>query len=210
MKVIICCISFLLLTICPSLLAMEGTGVALKVSLSGKIYKRFSFVLEEDIRPRDDFREAGWFLTTGEINYRILPNLRAGAGYMSLVRYKASEEVRNRYYLYASGSHRFGAFKIAIRERFQSTYRKNCLHPTNYLRSMLTLSYRIASSRFEPFNNVGYNGKMRADKIRYSAGCDYRMDTKNYIQLYYRYHTFNVYDPINYRHGIGLTYSHRF
>ena len=216
MKVIICCISFLLLSICPSLLAMEGTGVALKVSLSGKIYKRFSFVLEEDIRPRDDFREAGWFLTTGEISYRILPNLRAGAGYMSLVRYKASEEVRNRYYLYASGSHRFGAFKIAIRERFQSTYRKNCLHPTNYLRSMLTLSYRIASSRFEPFiyvepfNNVGYNGKMRADKIRYSAGCDYRMDTKNYIQLYYRYHTFNVYDPINYRHGIGLTYSHRF
>ena len=95
MKVIICCISFLLLSICPSLLAMEGTGVALKVSLSGKIYKRFSFVLEEDIRPRDDFREAGWFLTTGEINYRILPNLRAGAGYMSLVRYKASEEVRN-------------------------------------------------------------------------------------------------------------------
>ena len=76
MKVIICCISFLLLSICPSLLAMEGTGVALKVSLSGKIYKRFSFVLEEDIRPRDDFREAGWFLTTGEINYRILPNLR--------------------------------------------------------------------------------------------------------------------------------------
>lgn len=36
MKVIICCFSFLLLSICPPLLAMEGTGVALKVSLSGK------------------------------------------------------------------------------------------------------------------------------------------------------------------------------
>ena len=216
MKAIICCFSFLFLFICHPLLAMEGTGVALKVSLSGKIYKRFCFIFEEDMRPRDDFREAGWFLTTGEINYRILPNVRAGAGYMSLVRYKASEEVRNRYYLYASSSHRFGAFKIAIRERFQSTYKKNCLHPTNYLRSMLTLSCRIASSEFEPFvyvepfNNVGYNGKMHADKIRYSAGCDYRMNTKNCIQFYYRYHTFNVYDPINYRHGIGLTYSHRF
>jgi len=33
----------------------------------------------------------------GEINYRILPNLRMGAGYMSLVRYKASEELRNRF-----------------------------------------------------------------------------------------------------------------
>lgn len=97
MKVIICCFSFLLLSICPPLLAMEGTGVVLKVSLSGKIYKRFSFVLEEDIRPRDDFREAGWFLTTGEINYRILPNLRMGAGYMSLVRYKVSEELHNRF-----------------------------------------------------------------------------------------------------------------
>ena len=51
----------------------------------------------KNIRPRDDFREAGWFLTTGEINYRILPNLRVGAGYMSLVSYKASEELRNRF-----------------------------------------------------------------------------------------------------------------
>ena len=216
MKAITCCIFFLFLFISHPLPAIEGTGVALKVSLSGKIYKRFFFVLEEDIRLRNDFRKAGWFLTTGEINYRILPHLRVGAGYMSLVRRKASEDVRNRYYLYASGSHRLGALKIAIRERFQSTYKKNCLHPTNYLRCMLTLSYRIASSGFEPFiyiepfNNVGYNGKMRADKIRYSSGCDYRINTRNSMQLYYRYHTFNVYDPINYRHGIGLTYSYRF
>ncbi|MCD7848461.1 MAG: DUF2490 domain-containing protein [Parabacteroides sp.] len=216
MKVFICCFTLLLLFLFPPLFAMEGAGVAFKLSLSGKIYKRFSFLLEEDVRPRDDFREAGWFLTTGEINYRILPNLRAGAGCMSLVRYKASEEVRNRYYFYASGSHRFGAFKIAIRERFQSTYKKGCLHPTNYLRSMLTLSCRIASSGFEPFvyiepfNNTGYKEKMHADKIRYSTGCDYRMNPKNNLQLYYRYHTFNVYDPVNYRHAIGLTYSHRF
>ena len=47
--------------------------------------------------PGDDFREAGWFLTIGEINYRILPNLRMGAGYMSLVRYKVSEELHNRF-----------------------------------------------------------------------------------------------------------------
>ena len=76
MKVIICCFSFLLLSICPPLLAMEGTGVALKVSLSGKIYKRFSFVLEEDIRPRDDFRnQLSHFaeLTGGSRLYVISP-----------------------------------------------------------------------------------------------------------------------------------------
>lgn len=216
MKVVVRCFLFLLLLAPSPLLATEGAGVALKISLSGKIYKRFSFLVEEDIRPRDDFREAGWFLATGEINYRILPALRTGVGYMSLVRYKASEEMRNRYYLYVSGSHRFGLFKVAIRERFQSTYKKGGAHPTNYLRSMLTLSCRIASSGFEPFayvepfNNVGYDGKMRADKIRYSAGCDYRISPRNSLQLYYRYHTFNVYDPVNYRHGIGITYFHRF
>lgn len=216
MKAITCLLLLLFLFLFPPLFATEGAGVAFKVSLSGKIYKRFSFLLEEDVRPRDDFRVAGWFLTTGEINYRILPDVCAGVGYMSLARYKASEEIRNRYYLYATASHKFGTFKIAIRERFQSTYKKGCLHPTNYLRSMLTLSCRIASTRFEPFiyvepfNKVGRNGKMHADKIRYSTGCDYRMNPHNSLQLYYRYHTFNVYDPINYRHGIGITYSHRF
>lgn len=216
MKAITYCLLPLFLFLFPPLSATEGAGVAIKVSLSGKIYKHFSFLLEEDVRPRDDFREAGWFLTTGEVNYRILPDICVGAGYMSLARYKAQEEIRNRYYLYITGSHKFGIFKIAIRERFQSTYKKGTPHPTNYLRSMLALSCRIAASGFEPFlyiepfNNVGHNGKMHADKIRYSIGCDYRMNAKNCLQLYYRYHTFNVYDPVNYRHGIGLTYSHRF
>ncbi len=59
MKAITCCIFFLFLFISHPLPAIEGTGVALKVSLSGKIYKRFFFVLEEDIRLRNDFRKAG-------------------------------------------------------------------------------------------------------------------------------------------------------
>lgn len=62
----------------------------------------------------------------------------------------------------------------------------------------------------EPFNNTGYRGNMKADKIRLSTGCDYRIDPHNSLQLYYRYHIFNVYDPLNYRHALGVTYSHRF
>lgn len=216
MKITTCSILSLLICLFPPLHAMEGAGVALKVSLSGKVYKRLSFLVEEDIRPHIDFRRAEWFLTTGELNYRIVPNLRVGAGYMSLVKYKASEEERNRYYFYTAGSHTFGSVKVAIRERIQSTYKKDCLHPTNYLRSMLTISYLVPSCHFspfvyiEPFNNVGYKGKMHTDKIRYSTGCDYNMSKKNSLQLYYRYHTFNVYDPVNNRHAFGLTFAHHF
>lgn len=71
---------------------MEGAGVYFKASLCGKIYKHFSFLVEEDIRPRDDFKEAEWFLTTVEVNYKFNKYLLAGSGYMSLARYKASDE----------------------------------------------------------------------------------------------------------------------
>ena len=97
---------------------MEGAGVYFKASLCGKIYKHFSFLVEEDIRPRDDFKEAEWF-----------------------------NDTRN---------------------------------------------------------------KMRSDKIRFSTGSNYQLNPNNNLQLYYRYHIFNVDDPVNYRHAIGICYTHRF
>lgn len=196
--------------------AMDGAGMAFKVSLSGRIYHRFSFLLEEDIRPRSDFRQAEWFLTTGEINYTFHPRIKAGVAYMLLCQYKASEELRNRYYIYASASWPVGNFTFSLRERFQSTYKTGADHPKNYLRSMLTVSYNIPHTALSPFayaevfNDTGHKGKMHADRIRLSAGSDYKIDKHNALQLYYRYHIFNVYDSVNYKHAIGVTYSHKF
>ena len=107
---------------------MEGAGVYFKASLCGKIYKHLSFLVEEDIRPRDDFKEAEWFLTTVEVNYKFNKYLLAGSGYMSLARYKASDELRNRYYLYATGTYSAGRFTLSVRERFQSTYKVHAKH----------------------------------------------------------------------------------
>ncbi|RHJ83456.1 DUF2490 domain-containing protein [Parabacteroides sp. AM08-6] len=211
-------LSILLLSVIPyeALLAMDGTGIAFKISMSGKLYHNFSFLIEEDIRPRDDFRQAEWFLTTGEINYLITHNLKAGIGYMSLCRYKASDELRNRYYIYACGTYPLSIFTFSIRERFQSTYKIHAEYPKNYLRSMLTVSCKIGKSGLVPFiyaelfNDAGHHGKMHTDRIRLSAGSDYKLNKQNSIQVYYRYHIFNTYDPVNYKHAIGITYSHRF
>lgn len=181
---------------------------------AGKIYKHFSFLVEEDIRPRDDFKEAEWFLTTVEVNYKFNKYLLAGSGYMSLARYKASDELRNRYYLYATGTYSAGRFTLSVRERFQSTYKVHAEHPKNYLRSMLTLSYKIGKSGFCPFAYTEVfndtRNKMRSDKIRFSTGSNYQLNPNNNLQLYYRYHIFNVDDPVNYRHAIGICYTHRF
>lgn len=86
---------FLMFQSHSTLWAMDGAGMAFKVSLSGKIYHQFSFLLEEDIRPKSNFKQAEWFLTTGEINYTFNRYLKAGVAYMLLNQYKASEELRN-------------------------------------------------------------------------------------------------------------------
>ncbi|MBC5643106.1 DUF2490 domain-containing protein [Parabacteroides sp. BX2] len=209
------CILFFATALSP-IAAMDGAGMAFKVSLSGKIYRRFSFLVEEDIRPQSDFRQAEWFLTTGEVNYTFNRYFKTGIAYMLLCRYKASEELRNRYYVYASANYPVGNFTLSLRERFQSTYKTGGQHPKNYLRSMLTLSYKIRKTGICPFayaevfNDTGYQGRMHADRIRLSAGSDYKINKQNSLQLYYRYHIFNVYDPVNYKHAIGLTYAHRF
>ena len=196
---------FLMFQSHSTLWAMDGAGMAFKVSLSGKIYHQFSFLLEEDIRPKSNFKQAEWFLTTGEINYTFNRYLKAGVAYMLLNQYKASEELRNRYYVYASGKYPVGNFVLSLRERFQSTYKTGAEHPKNYLRTMLTLSYKICKTDFSPFayaeifNDTGYQGNMHTDRIRLSAGSDYKINKQNALQLYYRYHIFNVYDPVNYK-----------
>lgn len=209
----------LLLLVCQtyqSVWAMDGASIAYKVSLSGKVYKKLSFLVEEDIRPKLDFSQAEWFLTTGELNYRINPHLKAGVGYMLLNHYKASDELRNRYYFYASISYPVGPFAVSLRERFQSTYKVDTTHPKNYLRTMLTLSYKAGKSGFIPFsyaelfNDTGYKGNLHMDRIRLSAGSDYRLNPHNDLQIYYRYHIFKADDPVNYKHAIGITYCHHF
>lgn len=208
--------AFWILLFHSSLYAIDGAGMAFKVSLSEKIYHKFSFLFEEDIRPKSNFKQAEWFLTTGEVNYTFNPYVKAGVAYMLLCQYKASEELRNRYYVYASASYPIGNLSFSLRERFQSTFKTGGQHPKNYLRTMLTVSYKIGKTGFSPFvygelfNNTGHQGNMYTERIRLSTGSDYKINKQNTLQLYYRYHIFNVYDPVNYKHAIGLTYSHRF
>ena len=206
---------FLLLVSHTSAFAMDGIGVYFKANFSGRIYKGLSFLIEEDFRPREDFKEAQWLLSTAELNYRIAQPIVVGAGYMSLIRYKDSSQQRNRYYFYATGSHKIGHFTLSIRERFQSTYKKQAEHPSNYLRSMFNISYKIPKTNFSPFSYVevfnNTSKSLKADKIRLSAGTNYRLNAKNGLQLFYRYHIFNIKnDPVNYKHIVGICYSHKF
>ena len=209
-------LSCLLLLLAPALWAKEGVGVYFKVSLQGKLYPSLHYLVEEDFRPDQEGNGIGYSLTSGELNWRLHRQLRLGAGYSYLSRPGNRTEQRHRYYLYANGQLPLGSFQLALRERFQSTYKIHQPTPTNFLRTMLTLSYRRGKSAFSPFsyvelfNGVGQHKKAHLDKIRLSGGCNYRLNPHNSFQLYYRYNIVYVKDPVNFRHCIGLTYTHTF
>ena len=194
--------------------AMDGIGTYFRANVTGKLYKGLSFFIEEDIRPQEDFKELQWIFSTAEVNYRFNKYLKAGVGYMCMVRYKDADQLRNRYYLYATGRYPVGHFTFSVRERFQSTFRAHANHPSNYLRSMFNVSYKIGKSNFSPFYYVEFfndtRNHLKADKIRFSTGMDYKLNTKNSLQLFYRYHIFNVNDPVNYKNVFGVCYSHHF
>ena len=213
-RIIIGCLLSVL--VISSSFALEGVGYGLRTTVTGKIYKNFSFFFEEDVRFRNDMY-AEWFITTGEINYQILPKyLRGGAGYISFIQYEGDHIIRHRFYLNLIGSYTLGNFKFDLRERYQGTHTKGKSGLSHTLRSRLKISYPIGKSGFapyvyiEPFNNL--KKKMHIDKIRYAVGCTYKIDKHNGIELYYRYHTFSKGYYVNFihRHNINLCYSYTF
>ena len=195
---------------------IDGTGMTFQIGIKKTLYKNLGIYLSEDIRPTRNFKEMGWFLFTAELNYKITPHLKVGAAYMNLARSGQADQLRNRYYIYVSGNYSFGELSISLRERFQGTYRaKKEGNPTNYLRSMLKVSYNagrfIPFAYIEPFNRAGSNHRFHTDKIRFSAGTDIKITGQHYLQIYYRYHIFNgVYDPINYQNSFALCYFFHF
>ncbi|MGM9759343.1 MAG: DUF2490 domain-containing protein [Parabacteroides sp.] len=194
----------------------EGAAVYFKISLQGKLYRGLYFLAEEDYRADEGIKGTNYLLTTGELHYRLHKQLRLGAGYTFLCQPGDREQQRNRYYLYATGNLPIGRFRLSLRERFQSTYKVHSDAPVNYLRSMLTLSYRPPRSAFSPFiyseifNRVGQHRHLHLDKIRLSGGCNYALNPHHAFQLYYRYNIVYVNDPINHKHCIGLCYTYHF
>lgn len=90
----------------------------------------------------------------------------------------------------------------------------------NVLRSKVSLSYNIKGSKFEPFASVemynslgsGNNSFGTVEKLRYSAGTEYKLDKKNSVELYYLFQDFKDNDDNepNGAHIVGIGYSHSF
>lgn len=135
---------------------------------------------------------------------------------------------RNRVNVDLTGSWCVAHFTIALRERYEYTHNEatnvdcytapdndfefrhiNAKH-TNILRSRLKIDYDIKKSPVDPYIFVEiYNSldnDFRKDKIRYTAGANYKINKKNSVSLYYSYFDQQGV-PVYKSHIIGASYT---
>lgn len=76
------------------------------------------------------------------------------------------------------------------------------------LRSKLTAEYNIKGLPLNPFASVDYGRGLNynANKWKLTVGCDYKLDKRNRLSLYYRFQSENDDDEPN-GHIVGLAYK---
>ncbi|MCM1309961.1 MAG: DUF2490 domain-containing protein [Bacteroides sp.] len=137
----------------------------------------------------------------------------------------------------ATGSLKLKKFTLSLRERYQYTYRPSHIIPfldkedgnrtinaksSHILRSRLQASYKPKKkSPWEPYVSVELytmlsdvnhtenttEGAKFYDKFRATAGCEYKINKHNALELFYRYTCSVDPDENDSPHTIGLVYS---
>ena len=127
--------------IIPTPSRADDAGLIASVGTSRKISKRLSAGFEAEFRSRNDFRTADRVSVGADISYKVLPWLKAGAGYTLLIdnnREKITYQddgvsynnwrpsywgLRHRFNVTLTASHKIQRVELSLRERWQYTYR---------------------------------------------------------------------------------------
>lgn len=141
--------------------------------------------------------------------------------------------VRHRFNVSLTASQKFGNFQVSLRERWQYTYRPEKTidqrwdfdddeydgkaktysgRGKNIMRSRVQISYDIPNSHFEPYVSAEmYNG-WSVEKMRYTAGVDWKITKRHAVGAYYLYQAVHDDDDDNEPnlHILGLEYKFKF
>lgn len=151
-------------------------GGRLSVSVDKKLARGLHVSLEEEIRMDNNFSSFERFHTTLGLSYKVSDYLKLGVGYVMINPYSSNsafESSRHRLMLDATGSLRFGDWRLSLRERFQATYRSGDMNEYQNPRTALTLKSRLKLSykglrRIEPYAYVELRNTLNAPVINAS------------------------------------------
>ena len=232
-----------------TMVAAQGDdfGMWYELGVEKKLSPKWNIGAEGEFRTRNNSRTADRWSAGLSAEYKIVKGLKASAGYIFL--YDNNQEkfdlksdglrpnkwtpsywgVRHRFNLSLSGNVDIGRLNIALRERWQYTYRPEATGKKydfdeetwksvkgkgkNVLRSRLQLSYDIPHWKLDPTASVEmFNDKGGIAKMRYQVGIDYKYKKRHVFGLNYRYQDVNSDDDDNEvnSHLIGLSYKYKF
>ena len=141
-KQLIACLLVLLSTATfPTLSLADDAGLIASIGASHKFNKKLSVGAELEFRSRNDFRTADRVSLGADASYKLLPWLKASAGYTLLVDNNREDityqddgvsynnwrpsywGVRHRFNVSLTGSYKIQRVEVSLRERWQYTYR---------------------------------------------------------------------------------------
>ena len=125
----------------PTLSHADDGGLVASIEASHKFNKKLSAGMEVEFRSRNNFRTADRVGIGGDVSYKVLPWLKASAGYTLLIdnnREKLTYQddgvnynnwrpsywgLRHRFNVSLTASHKIQRVELSLRERWQYTYR---------------------------------------------------------------------------------------
>ncbi len=230
----------LLFALC--LLPLTGLAQSLWMSAELKvpIVKGLSGSFEAEYRTLDSFAGSERWAGTVSFDYKVIKYLKFSAGYSFIYHHTPGEvtrkgnvvsdywQPRNRAFVSATGSVKWGRFEFSLRERYQYTRSGDITVPKyasdgttpkkdeyigakdrHALRSRLEIDWNIRHSRFTPFVSAEiYNSLADGfayQKTRATVGTDIRLNRHNSLSVFYRYIDFSDDDEPG-GHVIGIGY----
>lgn len=216
-------------------------GVEKKINKKWSVGAEFEYRLKDNIEAGKGWgAPARWCIAVmGE--YKPLSWLKLDAGYKFMRDYSlpewnesSNEEstsywvTKHRVYASVTGSYKVQNVKFSLRELWQFTHRSKVDDVTydwdsdefepkkakgkHVSRTRLQVSYDRKKTWWEPYVSAELYLGDGYEKMRYTAGCDFKINKHNHIDVYYRFVDINKDDNFNNRdsHVIGVGYQYKF
>ena len=128
------------------------------MSVDKKLTRGLHLNLEEEVRFDNNFASFNRLHTTLGLSYKVNQNFKFGIGYAMINPYDSTtfKATRHRLMADATGSLRFGDWRLSLKERLQATYRTGDMNEYQAPRTAFTLKSRLKLSyrglqRWEPY-----------------------------------------------------------
>jgi hypothetical protein len=201
-------------------------GLWTTTNLEWGINSRYTFILTEEIRLKENFTQLNLLYTNVGIEYKIFKFLKTSISYRSIQKAMLDQtfSYRHRIQWDINAKKKLGSFELSYRHRLQSEVRDlnssdDGYLPEWYSRSKFQLKYNV-SKVFGPYFAIELRYQIKDPRkpesdnlwhrVRYQSGVDYKVNSHNYVGLYYLIQKeFNIKEPQD-LYIVGLEYTFKF